>query len=418
MAVRMEKQPHVVIIGAGFGGLRTALAFSGKPVQVTLIDRNNYHLFQPLLYQVATSTLAPNEIAYPVRATLRGKENLAFHMGTVQSIDLVARCVRTNNGDIPYDDLVIAVGGETNYFGNATVAENSFGLKDLEEATTMRNHILSQFEQAVAEPDPNQRRAMLTFVVVGGGPTGVESAGAIAELVRTVLNKDYPTLNVDDVHVILLEATDRLLGNLPEDLGQNTVKVLRHKHVDVHLNCAVEGYDGETVRLRDGSTIPTHTLVWAAGVRASSLLNTLGLAQDRMGRIKVDRTLQVAGHPEIFVIGDAASFPGEDGKPLPMLAPVAMQQAGAAAKNILSRHQGKPLQTFVYHDPGVMATIGRSQAVALIGRWKFRGFLAWLLWLGVHIIQLIGFRNRLAVLLDWAWSYLFYERAARMVGPG
>lgn len=412
-----RKIPHVVVIGAGFGGLRAALAFRNKPVQVTLVDRNNYHLFQPLLYQVATSTLAPNEIAYPVRATLRQAKNLHFHLGEVQAVDLPGRQIQTSEGSLPYDYLILAVGGETNFFGNHALAKKSFGLKDLEEATNIRNHLLRQFEAAVLEQDPQKRRAMLTFVVVGGGPTGVESSGAISELIRTVLHKDYPTLNMEDMRVLLLEASTGLLLHMPKELGENTLKVLRRKHVEVQLGAAVASYDGNSVLLKDGTEIPARTLIWAAGVRAASLLDSLGLEQDRLGRVVVEPSLNVPGRPEVFVIGDAAALEGVDGKPLPMVAPVAMQQAQVAADNILALIDGKPLACFKYRDPGIMATIGRNQAVAWIGPWKMHGFLAWLMWLGVHIFQLIGFRNRLAVLMDWAWSYLFYERAARLIDP-
>jgi NADH dehydrogenase len=290
-------------------------------------------------------------------------------------------------------------------------------LKSLDEATNIRNHILQQFEKAINEPDPEKRRAMLTFVVVGGGPTGVECSGAISELIRTVLHKDYPTLDINDISVILLEAADRLLAAMPQDLSEHTYRVLKAKQVDVRLQCAVASYDGQTVQLSDGSVIHSQTLIWAAGVRAASLLKQLGVELDRGGRVKVAKTLDVPGYPEVFVIGDAAAVEGPDGKPLPMLAPVAMQQASLVAKNILNRISGSPLEPFEFHDPGTMATIGRNQAIAIIGRWHFRGFIAWLLWLGVHIIQLIGFRNRLAVLLDWAWSYIFYERAARLISP-
>lgn len=412
-----RKIPHVVVIGAGFGGLRAALAFRNKPVQVTLVDRNNYHLFQPLLYQVATSTLAPNEIAYPVRATLRQAKNLHFHLGEVQAVDLPGRQIQTSEGSLPYDYLILAVGGETNFFGNHALAKKSFGLKDLEEATNIRNHLLRQFEAAVLEQDPQKRRAMLTFVVVGGGPTGVESSGAISELIRTVLHKDYPTLNMEDMRVLLLEASTGLLLHMPKELGENTLKVLRRKHVEVQLGAAVASYDGNSVLLKDGTEIPARTLIWAAGVRAARLLDSLGLEQDRLGRVVVEPSLNVPGRPEVFVIGDAAALEGVDGKPLPMVAPVAMQQAQVAADNILALIDGKPLACFKYRDPGIMATIGRNQAVAWIGPWKMHGFLAWLMWLGVHIFQLIGFRNRLAVLMDWAWSYLFYERAARLIDP-
>jgi len=411
------KLPHVIVIGAGFGGLRAARALRNAPVKVTLVDRNNYHLFQPLLYQVATSGLSPDEIAHPVRSIFRGQKNLSFHMGSVTGIDLKNKVVANESGSMPYDYLILAPGGVTNYYGLNAVEKAGFGLKDLDDATRMRNHLLEQFEKAAKEPDPVRRRALLTFVIVGGGPTGVETAGAISELIRMVQLKDYPGMDINDVRVVLLEAMDRLLGAMPEEQGKFTAGVLARKHVEVLFNTAVANYDGQEVKLKDGSSIPACTLIWAAGVRASRLLDTLGLPQDRMGRVKVTQTLQVEEYPEVFVIGDAANVTDPQGTPLPMLAPVAMQAGESAAKNIVRLIEGKALEPFVYRDPGVMATIGRNQAVAQLGRLKFRGFIAWVMWIVVHIYQLIGFRNRLAVLVDWAWNYFFYERAVRLIGP-
>lgn len=409
--------PHIVIIGAGFGGLRAAKALYGAPVRVTLIDRNNYHLFQPLLYQVATSALAPDEIAYPIRSIFRRQKNLSFHMGAVTAIDLNNRTVVNESGTIPYDYLILATGGITHYFGVDAVAQHSFGLKDLDDATRIRNHILSQFELAAKEPDLDRRRGLLTFVVAGGGPTGVECAGAISELIQMVLQKDYHAMDFTDVRVILLEAADRLLGVMPEELGQFTANVLARKHVEVKFGTAVASFDGQQVKLADGSILLARTLIWAAGVRASHLLDSLGLPQDRIGRIKVQPTLQVEGYSNVFVIGDSASCVDEKGMPLPMVAPVAMQQGDQVGRNILNLLKGKPLEPFVYRDPGILATIGRNQAVARLGKYQFRGFFAWLVWVVVHIFQLIGFRNRIAVLLDWAWNYLFYDRAVRLIGP-
>jgi NADH:ubiquinone reductase (H+-translocating) len=318
---------------------------------------------------------------------------------------------------LPFDYLVIAVGGETNFFGLDSVAEHGFGLKDLSDATAIRNHLLQLFETAVYESDPEKCRALLTFVIVGGGPTGVECAGALSELIRLVLRKDYPTLDIDDVRIILLEALDNLLISMPEELGQATTRVLERKQVEVRFHSTVANYDGQMVQLKDGTEIQSHTLIWSAGVRASRLLDDLSLEQDRAGRIKVTPSLQVPGFENVFVIGDAAHLLDESGKPLPMIAPVAIQQAPLAAKNIIHLLDGKPLQTFRYRDPGIMATIGRNQAVAHVWGLKIRGFPAWVMWVVVHILQLIGFRNRLAVLLDWAWSYLFYDRASRIIGP-
>ncbi|MBE0695761.1 MAG: NAD(P)/FAD-dependent oxidoreductase, partial [Anaerolineaceae bacterium] len=343
--------PHVVILGAGFGGLQAARSLAGKPVQVTLVDRNNYHLFQPLLYQVATSMLSADEIAYPIRSTLSGDRKRQFHLGEVSEVNLCEKCVVTNNGNIAYDYLIVALGGESNYFGIRSVAQHSFGLKNLDDAVSIRNHLLQQFEKAAAEENPEKRRAYLTFVIVGGGPTGVECAGAISELIRIVLKKDYPDLDISEIRVILIEAEDLLLGMMPRDLGEATAEVLKRKHVEVWFNSLVTNNDGKEVQLKDGKRIQSHTLIWAAGIRAAHLLDTLGLEQDRLGRIKVQPTLQVAGHPEIYAIGDAASLAGKDGRPLPMVAPVAIQQAHTAAKNILNQLQGKPGEEFSYRDP-------------------------------------------------------------------
>lgn len=417
MRNKNKNLPHVVIVGAGFAGIHAARELTGTPVRVTLIDRNNYHLFQPLLYQVATSGLAPDEIVHPVRPIFRSQENLTFHMSRVTGVNLAQKQLHHTFGTLDYDYLVLAVGGQTNYFGIDSVSKHGFGLKDLADATRLRNHLLKQFEQAMKEHDPEKRRAMLTFVVVGGGPTGVECAGAISELIRMVLRKDFPALNLEDVQVILLEATGQLLSAMPKDLGEFTTRVLRKKHVEVRFNTAVSDYDGNKVMLKDGSEIRSRTVIWAAGVRASGLLDTLDLEQDRLGRVKVNACLQIPNHPEVFVVGDAASAAGEDGQLLPMLAPVAMQAGTATALNILRALNGKPLKKFNYRDPGVMATIGRNQAVARVAGLNFKGLIAWGMWVVVHIYQLIGFRNRMAVMLDWAWNYIFYERAVRLIGP-
>ncbi len=416
MKTQNSTLPHVVILGAGFGGLRVAKSLAGESVRVTLVDRNNYHLFQPLLYQVATSMLSADEIAYPVRTTLRGAGNLSFHLGEVKEINLREKYVTTNNDRLPYDYLVLALGGETHYFGLKSVAQFGFGLKDLDDALNIRNHLLQQFEKAIFETDNEKREALLTFVIAGGGPTGVECAGAISELVRIVLKKDYPTLDESDIRVVLLEAGEKLLVSMPAELGEATLQVLEQKkHVEVIFGSTVTNFDGAEVSLKDGTSISANTLIWAAGVRAVGLLDTLGLEQDRLGRLIVAPTLQVPGYPEVFVIGDAASLEGKDGKPLPMIAPVAMQQAGVVAKNLLNSLQGKPCEEFMYRDPGILATIGRNQAVAHLGRWKLHGIVAWLLWVVIHIYQLVGFRNRLAVLLDWAWTYVSYDRAVRLI---
>jgi len=309
------------------------------------------------------------------------------------------------------------VGGKTHYFGMQSVAQNSFGLKGMEDAVAIRNHLLKQFELASQETDVEARRAMLTFVVVGGGPTGVESAGAISELIRMVLTKDFPALNFKEARVVLLEAADRLLANMAPDLSERTAEVLWRKHVEVRFGAAVADYDGQRVLLKGGEVLPTRTVIWAAGVRAASLADELGVEQGSQGRVKVEPTLRLPGHPEVYVIGDAAYLPGADGKPLPMVAPVAMQQAQTAVRNIRAQMEGEPLENFAYNDPGSMATIGRNQAVVQLGSVKFRGFVAWIVWLLVHLMQIVGFRNRLLVLINWAWDYFFYDRAIRLIVP-
>jgi len=406
--------PTVVIVGAGFGGLRAARALRGAPVQVVLLDRNNYHLFQPLLYQVATAGLEPEQIAKPVRAILRGQSNLDFRMVAVSGADLAARRLETTAGPIAYDYLILAVGSETNYFGLESVARYGFGLKDVPEAVAIRNHVLTCFERAMLEPDAEQRRALLTFVVVGGGPTGVEMAGALSELIRLVLVKDYPRLNIKDVRVLLLEATDRVLAAMPERLREAAAATLWRKHVEVRFGATVEDFDGARVRLKSGEVIPAHTVIWAAGAQASRLARQLGLSTARQGRVAVEPTLQVPGHPEVYVVGDAV-YLEQDGEALPMVAPVAMQMAETAADNVRRALRGEAPAPFRYRDRGSLATIGRNAAVAHIFGLQLRGFPAWVMWLVVHIIQLIGFRNKVFVLLNWAWDYFFYERAVRLI---
>jgi NADH:ubiquinone reductase (H+-translocating) len=407
--------PHVVIVGAGFGGLRVATSLSAAPLKVTVVDRNNYHLFQPLLYQVATAGISPEEIAYPMRAVLRHQKNASFKLAEVTAIDLQQKRISTSNGDIQYDYLVLAAGGETNTFGIESVAQNGLGLKSISDATAIRTHLLKMFELAINEKDPAKRKALLTFVVVGGGPTGVECAGAISELIRLVLTKDYPAFDLSEARVILLEATQRLLPALPDELANFTLTALAQKKVEVRFDSAVSRYNGEVVFLKDGNPIAAATLVWAAGIRAAALLQQVNTPKGSLGRALVNPDLQLPDHPEVFVIGDAAVLAGPDGSPYPMVAPVAMQQASCSAANIKRLVAGQPVVSFVYHDLGSMATIGRNQAVAVLNGIQFRGFPAWVIWLFVHIMQLIGFRNRLVVLINWAWDYFFYDRAVRLI---
>lgn len=408
--------PRVVIVGAGFGGLRAARALRDLPVNVVVVDRHNYHLFQPLLYQVATAGLSPDEIAYPVRAILR-HDNVEFRLAEVTGVNLAERRLFLSTGELNYDYLILAFGSQTNYFNLDSVQQHGFGLKEIEDAVRIRNHVLRMFELAAQETDPQKRAAELTFVVVGGGPTGVEMAGALSELTRLVLAKDYAHhAEMKPVRIILLEAMESILATLPPSLQSAARHTLEHKQVEVRFGAAVQDYDGEVITLKSGQSIPARTLIWAAGVQAARLADKLGLPQARQGRIAVSPTLQVPEHPEVFVIGDAA-YLEVDGGPLPMLAPVAIQQAESVAQNIRRALRGEPPTKFVYSDPGSLATIGRNAAVARVGPLNWSGFPAWVMWLVVHIVQLIGFRNRLVVLINWAWDYFLYERAVRLIAP-
>lgn len=405
---------RVVIVGMGFGGLRAARALAGKGMEVMLLDRQNYHLFQPLLYQVATAALEQESIAYPIRAMVRRWEGVTFRLAEVCGVDFDARRLFIAGGAIDYDYLVLAAGSVTNFFGIESIERNAYDLKKLGHAVDLRNQVLGAFERAAREDDPERRRALLTFVIVGGGPTGVEFAGAMAELTRFVMTKDYPELRATEPRIVLVEATDRLLAALPEELQRYALEKLKLMGVEVFLNTRVSGAEPERVLFEGGTVIPAHTLFWSAGVRAAPLADALAVPRGAGGRIPVEPDLTLAGHPEVFVIGDLA-YLEQDGAALPMVAPVAMQQGTYAGRAILARHLGKPLPPFRYHDKGTMATIGRSAAVATTAGRNFSGYLAWLVWLGLHLYYLIGFRNRLLVLLNWAYYYLLYERQVRLI---
>ncbi len=407
--------PRVVIVGAGFAGLWAARGLARAPVDVLLIDRNNYHTFLPLLYQVAAAELEPEAIIYPVRSILRQFPNVQFVMAEVRDVDFATRTVETPDLAIPYAYLILAVGSVPHFFGVPGAAEYAFRLKTLEQGIALRNRILRCFERVVHATAPERRGALLTFAIVGGGPTGVEFAGALVELIRGPLRKDYPTLPPSEVRVVLLEALDTLLPGLPERLRTYAARRLRQMGVEVRLRSQVDQVLPQAVRLKDGTVIPTETVVWTAGVRGDPLVDNRGLALARGGRVVVSPTLQVSGHPEVYVVGDLAVVEGTE--PLPMIAPVAIQQGMAAAQNVRRQVSGQLLQAFRYHDRGTMATIGRNAAVASLAGRAFTGFPAWILWLGVHLVNLIGFRNRLVVLINWAWDYLFYERAMRVILP-
>jgi NADH:ubiquinone reductase (H+-translocating) len=411
----MKNTPHIVIIGAGFGGLNVARQLRNAPVHITLIDRQNYHLFQPLLYQVAIAGLLPSQIAYPLRTIFRRQQNLAFQMGEVAEINLEARYVRMNGSVIAYDYLVLAVGAETNFFGMESIKQEGFEVKDIQKAISTRNHLLKIFEQASHEADADRRRAMLTFIVVGGGPTGVETAGALAELISHVMIKDYSGLQFNDARVILLEASDHLIASYPHELRHATQNLLHRKKVEILLNTKLAHYNGQYVTLGDGRQIKTNTVIWTAGIKAARLLDLLGVERASMGRVRVESTLQLPHRPEVFILGDAAYFVDGNGQPLPMLSTVAIQQGKKTAQNIQRMIEGRVPEPFHYKDPGLLATIGRNAAVAHIWGVSFSGFVAWMIWVFLHIYRLIGFRNRILVFFNWAWDYVFYENQIRLI---
>ncbi len=411
----MTKRPRIVIVGSGFGGIKVARILGECDVEVTLIDRHNFHLFQPLLYQVSTSILAVDEIAYPIRAFFRKQKNVEFFLAKAGSVDTERKCVITNHGEVEYDYLVLAAGATTNYFGMESVREHSYGMKTLAEALHIRNHVLHMFERANKSNNEADRRRMLTFVCVGGGPTGVEEAGSLAELVYHVMKDEYHRLDFSEVSIKLIEATDKLLPMMPEDLRNETVRVLRDKNVDVMLNTQVLDCDERSLTLKNGLVIPTETVIWAAGVKAVPLLEKVGVDLDRAGRAIVEKTLQIPNHPEIFAIGDNAHFM-QDGAPLPTIAPVATQQAKVCSENIKRLLAGQTqLLEFHYEDVGSMATIGRGDAVMFKGGFKMKGFFAWCAWMVVHLMRLAGAHTNITVALKWTWNLLSGTRLGRII---
>jgi NADH:ubiquinone reductase (H+-translocating) len=411
---KVNGRPRVVIVGGGFGGLWAARALADVPVEVLVVDRNNYHTFLPLLYQVAAAELEPSQIGYPIRTILRGVHNADFVMGEVTAVDPEARQVQTKAALIDYDYLILATGSIPQFFGIPGAEAHTFPMKTMEDGIRLRNHILRVFEEAERETDPVRRRRLLTFVTIGGGPSGVEFAGALAELIHGPLAKDYPTIDLNEVRVVLVEAASNLLNTMPERLGRYTAELLESKQVEVRLASIVSEVTRHAVYLRDGSEIFTETAVWTAGVGGQNIAQRSGLPTRRNGTVEVEPTLQIPGHPNVFVIGDLAAFKTADGY-LPMVAPVAMQQGAHTAQNIGRQIKGEALRPFTYTDKGSMAVIGRNAAVANIAGRAFTGFLAWLIWIVVHVAQLIGFRNRIMVLINWAWNYILYERVVRLI---
>ena len=410
----MEHPPRVVVVGGGFGGLQAAKALGKAPVRVTVIDRNNHHLFQPLLYWVATAELSPADISSPIRHILRRQKNTEVLMAEVSGVDLEGHRVLMGEHAVSYDYLVLATGARDNYFGHPEWSRYVSGLKSLVEATTIRNHILGAFERAEMEPDPEKVRELLTFVLVGAGPTGVEMAGAIAELSRRALAGDFRHINPASARVILIEALPRILTAFPEKLAKKAQRALNQLGVEVRTNTPVEQIDAEGV-LVPGGRIRSETIIWCAGVAASPAGEWLGADVDRGGRVRVQPDLSLPGHPNVFVIGDTASIM-QQGKPLPGVAPVAMQQGRYVAALIKQRVTvGGKEHPFRYVNKGNLATVGRSYAIVDIKGFRLSGLLAWMLWLIIHIYYLIGFRNRLIALFQWAWTYFTSSRGARLI---
>ena len=407
-------RPRVVIIGAGFGGLSAAKQLAGTPFDVTVVDQHNYHLFQPLLYQVATAALSPGDIASPIRSILRYKQNVSVVLAKVNGIDVGRKDVLAEGRRIPFDCLIVATGAEHAYFGHEAWAACAPGLKTIDDATYLRRRILLAFERAETEPNPAERRRLLNFVVVGGGPTGVEMAGAIAELAKRALAADFRAIDPRAARVILVEAAPRLLTPFDPSLSEAARAALAQLGVEVRLGTGVTECDGAGVTV-GSERIETRTIIWAAGVKASPVAEWLGVVSDSAGRVTVAPDLSVPGHPDIFVIGDAALAAGDDGKPLPGVAPVAKQQGQYVAKLLIARAEGKSVPPFRYRDYGMLAAIGRKRAVAHLGRIKLTGFVAWVLWSVAHIYYLIGFRNRLIVAMNWAWDYLTFQRGTRLI---
>jgi len=407
-------QPRVVIIGAGFGGLLAARTLARYPVPVTLLDRRNYHTFQPLLYQVATAGLSAGEIAAPIRWILRGRKNVVVLMSEVQDFDLSRRIVKLADGELAYDYLIVAAGASHAYFGHDEWEPFAPGLKTIEDALEIRRRVLLAFELAERTAASGQGQVDLNFVVVGGGPTGVELAGTLAEITRKALTNEFRTIDPKRTRIILLEGGPRVLPAYPEDLSRSAEEQLHKLGVEVQTSALVTQVEPGAVHIGE-TRVPAAVTLWAAGVAASPLGKKLGAPVDRAGRVLVNPDLSLPGHPEVFVVGDLAALKDKSGKWLPGLAPVAMQQGKTTAHNIGRDLRGEPRKNFHYFDKGSLATIGRAAAVADFGKIHVSGFLAWLSWLFVHIFFLIGFRNRLIVLIQWAWSYFTYERGARLI---
>lgn len=409
----MSNRKSVVVIGGGFAGLNAVRGLAGAPVDVTLIDRRNFHLFQPLLYQVATASLSPGDIASPLRAVVRNQKNVRVWLGEVVSVDVERRVVLLRDGEVTYDYLIVATGGTHAYFGHDEWADVAPGLKTVEDATEIRRRFLLAFENAERERDPDKRRSLLTFVIVGAGPTGVELAGAMAEIARHTLPADFRDIDTTTARIVLLEGGDRVLPTFPPELSAKAQRSLERRGVEVRTKAFVTGIEPGRVTVGD-EVIEACDVVWAAGVRASPLGATLGAGTDRAGRVEVGPDATIAGHPEVFVIGDLALFRA-DGNALPGVATVAIQQGKYVAKTIRRDLDGESRKPFHYLDKGLLATIGKASAVAHIGGLRISGLAAWIIWVVIHISYLIGFRNRILVMIQWAWAWLTSSRGIRLI---
>lgn len=407
-------QKGVIVVGGGFAGLAATKRLArAESVHVTLVDQRNHHLFQPLLYQVATAGLNPADIAVPIRSQFAGKSNVAVHLGRVTRVALAERFIEGEGVRVGYDFLILACGAQHSYFGRDEWEEVAPGLKTVEQATEIRRRILTAFELAENELDPARQRALLNFVIVGGGPTGVELAGAIADIARTVLVRDFRRINPGDARVLLVEAGPRIVATFPEDLSRRAAADLGKLGVEVRTGIRITHMDLAGIQIGD-TWVSTSNVFWAAGVEADILTRSLGVPLDRAGRVLVASDLSVPGFPEVFVVGDAAHLE-LDGQPVPGLAPAAMQQGKHAAENVIALATGKSTRPFVYRDKGTMATIGKHLAIAQIGRLKLTGYVAWVIWLFIHVVSITGFKNRVTVFLEWTWSYLFSRRGARLI---
>jgi len=418
----MDRSPRVVIIGGGFGGLAAARSLRGAPVHVTLIDRRNFHLFQPLLYQVATGWLSPANIASTLRATLKRQRNARVLLAEVIDIDAKKHRVSLSDGFVEYDILIVATGSRHHYFGHDDWEKIAPGLKTVEDATEIRRRIFIAFEAAERENDPEKLKALLTFVVVGGGPTGVELAGALGEIANDTLTHDFRSIDPSEARILLIEGGDRILPTYPTQLSSKAAIFLSELGVKVEVRAFVTELHRESVTVKRGENfqrIPCRTVIWAAGVQASFLGQVLakatGASVDRVGRMIVERDLSIPGYPEVFVIGDLANYSHQDGKPLPGVAPVAMQQGQYVARILQNKIEQRNVTPFIYRDRGSMAMIGRASAVADMGRFHFAGFFAWLMWLFVHLMYLVEFENKVLVLVQWGWYYFGRNRAARLI---